>query len=359
MPNKTGNSKSDPRYDGIVTTLVVTASAPTRICDCGGWTDTWFARYGAVFHIAVEPRVYVGVRARPRQEDAPRVTVDAASYGERYTFRPGTRPFGAHPLIEAAVESVGVPDGVNLRVSVRSDMPPGASTGTSGAVCVAVVGAMRRLAGVAHDPLDVARAAHAVETDILGQQSGVQDQVAAACGGINFVDVPEYPRVGVTALRPSDTWMEGLEARLMLVYLGRGHQSSTVHEQVIRDVAGAGAAHPALAALRQAAVDARDAVLNEDLRALGAAMAACTTGQQRLHAELIGTDAARVITAARACGALGWKVNGAGGEGGSVTLLAADGGDSRARLDTAVRGLSPAFRVIPVGISRQGLILSA
>lgn len=341
-----------------MTTLAVTASAPTRVCDCGGWTDTWFARYGAVFHIAVEPRVYVSVRAQPRQADAPRVTVEAASYGERYTFHPGTRPFGAHPLIEAAVESVGVPDGADLRVSVRSDMPPGASTGTSGAVCVAVVGAMRRLAGLAHDALDVARAAHAVETDILGQQSGVQDQVAAACGGINFVDVPEYPRVAVTALRPSDAWVEELQARLMLVYLGRGHRSSDVHEQVIREVAGTGAAHPSLAALRQGAVDARDAVLNEDLRALGAAMTACTTGQQRLHADLIGSDAARVIAAARTCGALGWKVNGAGGEGGSVTLLAADGSASRARLDSAVRSLSPAYRLIPVRISRQGLVVS-
>ncbi|MDO8834568.1 MAG: hypothetical protein Q7V01_03185, partial [Vicinamibacterales bacterium] len=291
-----------------MTTSVVTAAAPTRICDCGGWTDTWFARYGAVFHIAIEPRVYARVEARPQREAIPQITVEAVSFGDRYDFRPGSRPFGTHPLIEAAIESVGVPDGMDLAVSVRSDMPPGASTGTSGAVCVAVVGAMRRLAGLPQDPLGMARAAHAVETDILGQQSGVQDQVAAACGGINYVDVPEYPRVGVTTLRPSDAWVAELEARLLLVYLGRGHHSSSVHEQVIRAVAGSGAAHPALDALRRAAADARDAVLREDLDALGAAMAACTTGQQRLHAELIGADAARVIAAARAHGALGWKV---------------------------------------------------
>ena len=30
---------------------VITASAPVRICDCGGWTDTWFAGHGRVFHI--------------------------------------------------------------------------------------------------------------------------------------------------------------------------------------------------------------------------------------------------------------------------------------------------------------------
>ena len=35
----------------------VTATAPVRTCDCGGWTDTWFAQHGAVFHVAVNPGV--------------------------------------------------------------------------------------------------------------------------------------------------------------------------------------------------------------------------------------------------------------------------------------------------------------
>ena len=40
---------------GPLTTI--RASAPTRICDMGGWTDTWFAEHGTVFSIAIEPRV--------------------------------------------------------------------------------------------------------------------------------------------------------------------------------------------------------------------------------------------------------------------------------------------------------------
>jgi len=26
------------------------SEAPVRICDIGGWTDTWFAQHGAVFN---------------------------------------------------------------------------------------------------------------------------------------------------------------------------------------------------------------------------------------------------------------------------------------------------------------------
>ena len=38
---------------------LINRRAPTRICDNGGWTDTWFAQYGTVFNIAISPTVEV------------------------------------------------------------------------------------------------------------------------------------------------------------------------------------------------------------------------------------------------------------------------------------------------------------
>ena len=196
-----------------------------------------------------------------------------------------------------------------------------------------------------------------METDRLGQQSGVQDQLAAACGGCNFVEIVDYPQVRVTSLHPSAGWLTELETRLVLVYLGRSHSSTAVHESVIRDALGAGAALPALDTLRVAAHAARDAVVAEDLKAFGAAMIANTEGQRRLHPALIGDDARRVIDVAQRAGALGWKVNGAGGEGGSVTLLADEGGAPRAALEDAVRAISPAYRIIPIRLAAEGLMV--
>ena len=46
-----------------------------------------------------------------------------------------------------------------------------------------------------------------------------------------------------------------------------------------------------------------------------------TEAQRQLHPKLISEEAQRVIEIAHEHGALGWKVNGAGGEGGSVTIL--------------------------------------
>ena len=165
-----------------------------------------------------------------------------------------------------------------------------------------------------------------------------------------------YPGVAVTRLRGTDAWLNELEARLLLVYLGRSHSSTAVHESVLRDVTGIGAGHPALESLRLAAAAARDAVLAGDFSALGAAMAANTEAQRRLHPALIGADAARVIDAASACGAAGWKVNGAGGEGGSVALLASRVRAARGKLEDAVSALPAACRLIPLRLARQGLV---
>ena len=338
-------------------TKTITATAPVRTCDCGGWTDTWFARRGAVFHIAVNPGIRVRVRPRPlAAREAATVALHAENYGDRYTFVPGTRPWLRHPLLEAAVASEGVPPGLAVDVSVWSAVPPGASAGTSAAVCVALLGALRTLWGRSMDPDGIAAAAHAVEVERLGQQSGLQDQIAAAHGGINYIEIPGYPNAVRHAVQVSDETRAALQRRLLLVYLGRTHSSSAIHEEVIREIGGPGSAgRAALAALREAAADARDAVAAGDLEGLGDAMRANTEAQRRLHPSLIGTDAERVIAAAREAGALGWKINGAGGEGGSMAILCGPEAGSRAAAEAAIVHASSAYQLLSTSIAPAGL----
>ena len=98
---------------------------------------------------------------------------------------------------------------------------------------------------------------------------------------------------------------------------------------VIQRLEESGAADPALEALRHAALQAVEALSRADLPALGAAMVENTAAQAELHPALVSQDARQVIAIAREYGALGWKVNGAGGEGGSLTLLGS--GDANAQ----------------------------
>ena len=333
---------------------VVNAVAPIRVCDNGGWTDTWFAGHGKVFNVGVYPYVEVQVKVHPAGGLADRIVLDAENYGERYTFAPGVLP-DRHPLLEAAVDEIGVPDDRSVEISIYSEAPIGCSTGTSAAVTVALIGALDSLTAGRMTPHEIAYAAHRIEVERLGLQSGIQDQLCAAYGGINYIEMFSYPHASVSQLWVPNTMWSDLERRLLLVFLGRTHVSSRIHEEVIADLERHGARCPELEELRGAAEEARDALYAADLAALGRAMTHNNDLQRRLHPSLVSREAEAAIDVATANGALGWKVNGAGGEGGSITVLCGADMHIKRQLMAALRDADPLFQIIPTYLSRYGL----
>jgi D-glycero-alpha-D-manno-heptose-7-phosphate kinase len=333
---------------------IINSLAPVRICDNGGWTDTWFAGHGQIFNIAVSPFAEVQIAVYPCESRENRIIIDAENYGEPYDFVPG-KHWGKHPLLEAAIEYMHVPANLSLEVTIYSEEPGGASTGTSAAVTVALIGGLDMLSPKRMTPYEVANAAHKIETEILGQQCGIQDQLCSAYGGINYIEMFEYPHATVSPVQiPDSTWWE-LERRLALVYLGKSHRSSDVHEMVIRSLDRAGPDCRQLNDLRQTARRSRDALVANDFPALGAAMIENTEAQGRLHPDLISSEAASVIAIAKAHGALGWKVNGAGGSGGSVTILCEAPAQAKRLMLRTIEQENPHFRNIPITLSRYGL----
>ena len=166
---------------------IINATAPCRINDIGGWTDTRFAGHGAVCSIAVNPGAEVQIEVK----DTGGVWVYLANYGEAY-HRTDTGFAQKHPFIADAVER-NITEESNMEITIFSRMPPGASTGTSAAVLVALIGALTKAMDCVYSKDDIAHMAHAVETE-LGYESGIQDQAAAAYGGISLYDIYEYPQ---------------------------------------------------------------------------------------------------------------------------------------------------------------------
>jgi D-glycero-alpha-D-manno-heptose-7-phosphate kinase len=337
-------SPSQQTYSGGVH-AVIEASAPVRICDNGGWTDTWFGGPGRVVNIAVTPGAEVSIRATAGPDA---VLLSVESFGDRYPIVPGASRVSRHPLLEAAIDALSPPADLPVEVSVRSVVPAGCGAGTSAAVAVALLGGLAAARIEQLSPRDVAYAAHRLEVDVLRVESGIQDQLSAAFGGINYLEIDRYPEATV---HPLPAWDE-LGARLTLVFLGRAHDSSDVHRQVIENVGTRGSKE--FSRLRAAAVAARDAVLAVDLEAFGQAMIANTEAQDSLHPALVGADARRVIEIAAAQRALGWKVNGAGGEGGSLTILSATA-EAKTAVEARVAALDTRYRVLPIQVSSVGL----
>ena len=325
--------------------MVIEASAPVRICDIGGWTDTWFGGPGRIVNVAVTPGVEVSIRTTGGPGPA---VFDVESFGDRYSVVPRAPRVARHPLLEAAIDALPPPSGLAVEVSVRSGVPAGCGTGTSAAVAVALLGGLAALRLEPRSQRDIAYAAHRLEVDVLGVQSGIQDQLSAAFGGINYLEIDTYPEAQVY---PLPSWEE-LSPLLTLVFLGRPHDSSALHGQVIESVGSRGSR--VFAQLREAAVAARGAVLAADLDAFGQAMIANTEAQGSLHPGIVGVDARRVIEVAAAQGAVGWKVNGAGGDGGSVTILS-DTRETKEAFDHRVTVVDERYRVLPIHVSTIGL----
>jgi D-glycero-alpha-D-manno-heptose-7-phosphate kinase len=334
---------------------VINSVAPIRICDNGGWTDTWFSGHGEIFNIGVYPYVEVQLKVYPVGERQHRIILYVENYGDVYPIVPNHNQWERHPLLEAAIEYMRVPDDIALHITVYSEVPAGCSTGTSASIAVALIGALDRLTPGTMTPHEVAYAAHRVETELLGLQSGIQDQLCAAYGGVSFIEMFHYPYATVSSIQvPNSVWWE-LERRLVLVFLGKAHQSSAVHEQVIKRLEAGGPHHQALDKLRKTAEMARDAVYAGDWAALGRSMSINTEAQGELHPDLICEDAHRIIEVARANGAIGWKVNGAGGDGGSITLLCGPTSSEKRQMIQAIEGANPLYKSLPIYLSRFGL----
>lgn len=333
---------------------VISSVAPIRIADLGGWTDTWFAKYGKVLNIAVYPYAEAQIHVFERG-DRPPIEINVENYGERYTLDQVSGIYDRHPLLEAALEYMGVPKNLALQISIFSEAPAGCSTGTSAAVSVALIGALDCLTPGRLTPHEVARAAHRIETELLKQQCGVQDQLASAYGGINFIEILDYPHSVVSPIQlPNATHWE-LERRLSLVFLGQSHSSSRIHEKVIAELEEAGPTAAKLEPLRATPVCARDALYAGDFAALGRTMIDNSEAQADLHPELVSATHSAVIEVGKEFGAIGWKINGAGGDGGSVTLLGGSDTSVKREMLHAIETTVPGTKNIPIYLSRFGL----
>jgi D-glycero-alpha-D-manno-heptose-7-phosphate kinase len=107
--------------------------------------------------------------------------------------------------------------------------------------------------------------------------------------------------------------------------------------------------------LRLTAERSRDAIYTGDFAAFGRAMIDNTAAQAELHPALVSAEARELIMLAQEYGAIGWKVNGAGGDGGSLTLLCDSSASARGSLLRTIVQANSLFEPISIYLSRFGL----
>ncbi len=334
----------------------ITSHTPVRINDIGGWTDTWFSKQGRVLNTAVDPGVDVEIKVSKNTENKKqRVLVAAKNFGESFLVDPDKPEYDRYPLLQAAICSLPVPKDLKLDIQIDSSIPAGSSTGTSGSVCVALLGALDQITPQKRKTEEIASLAHKVETEKLGWQSGIQDQICAAHGGVCFIDMYSYPEARVSKLKLRKKVEKALNNRLCLIYLGSGHSSSLLHEEVIRLLENKGFEFSLINKLKELAQEAKHCLMEGDLDLFGKIMKENNEYQRSLHPGLISKQADSVIRIARKYNASGWKVNGAGGDGGSLTILGSENPDHKKKMLEEINSLGKGIQSIPIFLNFQGL----
>ena len=211
----------------------VTMSAPCRI-DLGGTLDisTFFfplRRFSpCTFNIALSMRTTVSI------EPFEPGYIQISSRGfETARFRSGEAPL-THPM--GLMFSICEYFGANgLAIDIRSSSPPRSALGGSSVAAVTLIGALMKAAEpVSSKPLpldEIVMLAYAIESSVLRVPCGMQDQLAAAYGGVNAwyftgdaVSVPYRRRV----LVPPGSYGK-LEQRIMAAYCGEPHESVNIN----------------------------------------------------------------------------------------------------------------------------------
>jgi D-glycero-alpha-D-manno-heptose-7-phosphate kinase len=303
--------------------IEVRARAPVRFCDLGGWTDTRIVPRGAVLNFAARLYTYVTLQAKEGQSLVRIESLDTDEKTQLLDIR-RIEYDGVLDLLKAAVARSGLalrrPGLYSTRwevtLLVHSDAPPASGLGSSAALGVAALGALahfteRRM--LAHE---IARESQLLEVQELKLEAGVQDQLASAYGGVNFMEV-EYPSTRVLPVPLSSAVRCELEDRFVLVYTGKSHFSSQMHQKVIAE---ADEHRGDFDVLARAAIDGKEALLAGDLGRFAEAMNTNWEAQKRLHIDITTPEIEALHAAALKAGAIGFKANGAGG-GGTVTIL--------------------------------------
>jgi D-glycero-alpha-D-manno-heptose-7-phosphate kinase len=213
----------------------VEASAPCRI-DCGGTLDikTFFypLRYLApcTFNIAINLRTRVVLR--PYESGWIKVTSKGF---ESAAFPAGEAPFDSPLGLIFAIADCYRLDGVE--VVIHSVSPPRSALGGSSTAAVALIGALSMALHGQVSQKKTVLLAHTIEEAVAGIPCGMQDQLAAAFGGVHAWDWPseptDHPFKQKQVLKEADH--AELERHLLLAYCGAPHTSSDINGKWVRD----------------------------------------------------------------------------------------------------------------------------
>lgn len=294
--------------------MIYRSRAPLRISFCGGGTDVPpypKERGGAVLSTTVDKYAYASLR--PRDDDAIEVRSLDFDIVAQYDRREALSYDGQLDLVKAVINHHKPPGGFDL--FLHSDAPPGSGLGSSSTLVITLLGAFRAWLRQTMTDYDMAALAYQIERVDMGIAGGMQDQYAATFGGFNFIEF-HADAVIVNPLRVERGTLNELQYRLLLCYTGQTRLSAQIlTEQVGGYVARKPSVVEALDGMKALTVQMKNALLLDNLDRFGLLLHEAWLLKKQLATRISDAHIDMLYDHARACGAIGGKILGAGGGG--------------------------------------------
>lgn len=287
---------------------MIITQTPLRISIGGGGTDLpWYYRRhgGVVISAAIDRYVYIALNRTFRPD-----------YFVKYSeLERVERPQDIkHPIIREALMRHDIGPAVEL-VSM-ADIPAGTGLGSSGTFTVGLLRALYAFQRAHVTPHALAEEACEIEIDKLGGNGGKQDQYVAAFGGITCFDFKADGHVGVSPLALPLPTLHDLESHLLLFFTGYARQANDVlREHRSKLEADDAAMVDNLHAIKHLGQRIKTALEAGDAPAFGRIMDEHWRVKQARSGGMSNARIDTLYAHARANGALGGKLVGAGGGG--------------------------------------------
>lgn len=305
---------------------MVITQAPFRMSFFGGGTDfpAFYEKYGGkVISTSIDKYCYVNVRHLPPFFDY----ANEISYSKREQVNCVDEI--QHPAIREAMKFLDMRE---LTLTYDADLPARSGLGTSSSFAVAMLMAFHAIKGKYVDKKRLAEEAIYLERVLCAESGGVQDQIAAAYGGLNVIS---FSRDGfqVDPIIISNKRKEQLNNNLMLFFTGFARFSFTIqqeHEKAIHSK------EKQLLEMLSLADKVEDILMNGDLDEFGLMLDHTWRLKRSVNSTVTTSRIDEVYEAAMRAGALGGKLLGAGG-GGFILLYVQP--DKQERVRKALCGL--------------------
>ena len=291
---------------------MIITKTPFRVSFFGGGTDypSWFQQHGGSFlSMAINRYCYLSVRNLPPffEHKHRLVYSKVENVSSELEFE--------HPVVREVLKWKGCNEG--LEIHHDGDLPARAGLGSSSSFTVGLLNALAGLSGSISHKKSLADEAIFVEQNLLGETVGIQDQIAAAFGGINAVTISKSGDYSIRPVLVSADCVNEFESHLVLCFTGISRFASEV---AAKKVATFKEKEAVLLAMQSLVNDGQHLLVNGRFKEFGELLDHSWHLKRSISPVISSGEIDDLYATAKACGAWGGKLLGAGG-GGFMLLM--------------------------------------